>query len=244
MSKVYDCFMFCHELDLLEIRFNILDQHVDYFVIGQSRQTFSGKAKSLYFNKWDQRWKKWQNKIIPIEIPAMETDDVFKRTAFQKDYLRRGLANATWGDIIYYGDVDEIWKPQTQEGKLKQLNYCYYLNNRSGEEWQGTNMVKFENLRNLNELRADHRVVLEDGGWHFTNMGGLEHVLQKLDSYDHQEMINDEVKEKLKERIENGEDYLGRNSDWKGKEFYFWIDEVDLPKYLLDNKEQYKHLWK
>ena len=31
--KVYDTFLFNNELDLLEIRLNVLNEHVDYFVI-------------------------------------------------------------------------------------------------------------------------------------------------------------------------------------------------------------------
>jgi len=45
MPKVYDCFTFFNELDLLEIRLNILDPYVDYFVIHESTETFSGKSK-------------------------------------------------------------------------------------------------------------------------------------------------------------------------------------------------------
>ena len=61
---VYDCTQIYNELDLLEIRLNILDPYVDKFVIGQSRQTFSGKEKPLYFNLQDARWDKWREKII------------------------------------------------------------------------------------------------------------------------------------------------------------------------------------
>ncbi len=53
------------------------------------------------------------------------------------------------------------------------------------------------------------------------------------------EMVNDDVKARLKERIENGEDYLGRNRDWLGKSFEMWIDESELPRYIIDNKEKY-----
>ena len=36
---IYDIFPFFNELDLLEIRLNILDKHVDYFVIGECNKT-------------------------------------------------------------------------------------------------------------------------------------------------------------------------------------------------------------
>lgn len=244
-NKVWDCFCFFNELDLLEIRFNILDEHVDFFVLGQSEQTFSGKEKPLYFNLQDERWSKWKDKIITAPIPKIENVDSFQRAGFQKDYLRRLLyPDCKPDDIIYFGDVDEIWKPQTQEGKLRQLNYCYYLNNRSSEEWYGTNMFLYKNIRNLNDIRADHSVYLDDGGWHFSNQGGADQILKKLEAYDHQEFNREGIKSTIKEKIENGEDYVGRKYDWQGKPFTFRIEEVDIPQYILDNREKWKHLLK
>jgi len=241
---IYDVTQINDELDMLEIRLNILDPYVDYFVIGESTQTFSGKPKPLHFESNQDRFSKWRPKIIHIILPKIETDDVFERTACQKDYLRVGLKDCKPNDVIYYGDVDEIWKPQTQEGKLRQLCYSYFLNNRSSEDWQGTNMFRYKNIRNLNDIRADHSVVLENGGWHFTNMGGYEKLLNKLESYDHQEVNIPWVKDGLKARMEANIDFLGRSHDWKGNEFKMWIDETQLPEYLLENKEKYKHLWK
>ena len=64
MSKIYDTFMFFNELDLLEIRLNILDPYVDYFVISEATVTFSGKPKPLYYLENKARFKKFEHKII------------------------------------------------------------------------------------------------------------------------------------------------------------------------------------
>ena len=45
-NKIYDCFMFNNENDLLEIRLNILNNYVDYFVIIESSETHSGLKKN------------------------------------------------------------------------------------------------------------------------------------------------------------------------------------------------------
>ncbi len=240
----YDCFTFFNELDLLEIRFNLLDQDVDKFVLCESRQTFSGNEKPLYYLENKERFSPWNDKVIHIIAPNFETDSAFERAAFQKDFIRTALVNLQNEDVIYYGDVDEIWTPQNEEGKLKQLNYSYFLNNRSSEEWIGTNMVKAKNLRNLNDLRADHSRVLDNGGWHFTNMGGPEQIRKKLESYDHQEMNTRENQLLIEERMKDGEDYAGRSVDWQGKPFLFTVDELQLPKYILDNKEKYATYFK
>ena len=48
--KIFDCFMFYDEELLLDIRLNILDKYVDYFVISESTKTHQGKHKKLNFN--------------------------------------------------------------------------------------------------------------------------------------------------------------------------------------------------
>jgi beta-1,4-mannosyl-glycoprotein beta-1,4-N-acetylglucosaminyltransferase len=237
--------MYNGEEDILEIRLNILDKEVDYFVLCESPETFSGKPKPLYYKENRDRFKEWHHKILYIEAPKHKSSDAFKRAAFQKDFIR--LALGMWDlsddDTIYYGDVDEIWTPQTKEGKLKQLAYSYYLNNRSSEDWQGTNVFKYKNIKDLNKIRADHSVILEDGGWHFTNLGGYEALIKKIESYDHQEVNIPWVKDGLKARMDANIDFLGRTHDWKGNEFKMWKDEEDLPQYLLDNRAKYSHLF-
>ena len=47
--KVFDCFPFYDELDLLEIRLNILNDVVDYFVLSEATRTFTGKPKPLHY---------------------------------------------------------------------------------------------------------------------------------------------------------------------------------------------------
>lgn len=244
---VWDCFCYNGEEDMLEIRLSILDKEVDCFVLCESKQTFSGKEKPLFYAENNGRFAKWSHKIVRIEPPIKQTEDAFQQAAYQKDYIRTALFNMKGinsDDTIYFGDVDEVWTPQTEEGKLRQLAYSYYLNNRSSEDWEGTNVFKFKNIRNLNEIRADHSVVLENGGWHFTNMGGYEELIKKIESYDHQEANIPWVKDGLKARMEANIDFLGREKDWKGNEFKMWIDHSQLPKYILENKDKYKLLWK
>lgn len=68
MAAVFDVFTFYNELDLLEIRLEILDQHVDYFVIVECVETFSGKPKPLYLRDNFERYKKFHHKIIHFVI--------------------------------------------------------------------------------------------------------------------------------------------------------------------------------
>ena len=109
----YDCFMFGgYDLDILELRFNILDPFVDYFILGESDQTFSGKPKPRYYHENRERFKRWEKKIICVNVPNYETVDPFERAGFQKEYLKIALHDCQDDDIIMFGDVDEIPSPE------------------------------------------------------------------------------------------------------------------------------------
>ena len=48
--KIFDCFMYFDEEMLLDLRLNILNKHVDYFVIVESTFTHKGENRRLQFN--------------------------------------------------------------------------------------------------------------------------------------------------------------------------------------------------
>ena len=47
---IYDCFQYFNEDHIVDLRLNILNQYVDYFVISESTKTHQGKEKKI--NKW------------------------------------------------------------------------------------------------------------------------------------------------------------------------------------------------
>ena len=49
--RVFDCFTFFNELELLEFRFSILYDHVDHFVIAEANKTHTGKDKEFILEK-------------------------------------------------------------------------------------------------------------------------------------------------------------------------------------------------
>jgi beta-1,4-mannosyl-glycoprotein beta-1,4-N-acetylglucosaminyltransferase len=62
--RVFDSFIFFNELDLLELRLNILNDVVDYFVLTESPWTVSGNPKPLYYQENKDRFEKFNHKII------------------------------------------------------------------------------------------------------------------------------------------------------------------------------------
>jgi beta-1,4-mannosyl-glycoprotein beta-1,4-N-acetylglucosaminyltransferase len=252
--SVIDAITYSGEADLLELRLNILDPYVDLFVIAESAITFSGKQKPLYFKDNAQRFSRFLPKILYAEIkdfydpqiltyllPQCEDMNYPHKMAFyQKEYLQLAFAGLKDDDTIYYGDCDEIWTPQEvqeEPAKLEQLSYTMYLNNRSTEPWKGTAIATYAKVKQygLNQIRLKAEITHPNGGWHFTNQGGLDALTRKIQSYDHQEVNTPEVHAKLKERFEKGEDFLGRN-------IQTWKDESDWPQYLKQHKATYQHL--
>jgi beta-1,4-mannosyl-glycoprotein beta-1,4-N-acetylglucosaminyltransferase len=73
--KIYDAFLFFNELEILELRMNILNDVVDYFVVVESTKTFSSKPKELIFEKNKNLFKKFNEKIIHVVID--DTPDSF-----------------------------------------------------------------------------------------------------------------------------------------------------------------------
>lgn len=72
--KKYDIFTFFNELELLDIRLNILNDSVDYFVISECEETFSGLKKELIFEKNKSLFKKYEHKIIHNVVGSVPRD--------------------------------------------------------------------------------------------------------------------------------------------------------------------------
>lgn len=173
---------------------------------------------------------------------------------YQKECIRRAIENAGAedNDLIFVTDLDEFWNPNLDYKnyiddhsiyKLRQLVYSGYINVRSSENWAGTLLTKYKNIKGscLNHLRTPSKtpyVYIDNGGWHFTFMGGSDQVKLKLESYGHQEYNNDKIKNNVENLLKEGRDVLGRN------EFSFWLDESELPRYLIENKSKYLNFFK
>ena len=123
--KIIDCFLFYNELDLLNYRFNILNDVVDFFIIVEATHTFAGHAKELFFQNNRQMFAKFSSKIIHIivdDFPHKHPDINYEKKEqwinekFQRDCGVRGLsriANLQDDDLLIISDLDEIPDPRT-----------------------------------------------------------------------------------------------------------------------------------
>lgn len=256
---IFDCFTFFNELDLLELRFEILNDYVDHFILVESHQTFSGQPKPLYYEENKERFAKWNDKIIHIVVPNIEVHDgnLFKRHYLCYEAIESYLIDtAKDDDVAFCSDLDEIWKPQIltqmddKPHSLIQHNYSYYLNYLSNEEWTGSLMTQVKNLFiGFNKLnRTAKPFVLHDGGWHFSNQGGVEQIIKKLEAYDHSNevlpMLSKYEGYGIKDRMDKGLDFLGREYNYQGVPYTFTVSEEQWPQYLKDNKDKWQHMSK
>jgi hypothetical protein len=208
-KRVFDCFTFFNELDLLELRLNELSEAVDFFVIAEAPVTFKGRPKDLVYNTNKARFQKFQHKIIHLiidDLPA--ANRAWDREHYQRNALRRGLDEAAPGDMIIISDADEILRPSTIE-TLKtlegfvQLNmpmFQYYMNLRENHGWNKVfafNHGLLDEIADFNWVRtsqadafnkfAGRNTKLFNSGWHFTYLGGAARIREKLQAFSHDE---------------------------------------------------------
>lgn len=272
---IYDCFPFFNELDLLEIRLNVLAPVVDKFVLVESTQTFNRESKPLYFEENKERFAAFKDKIIHI---VCDEDFSNEPNAWviennQRNCIARGWTDCRDDDVIMISDLDEIPNPQKilqykdKPGiKCFQNNfYYYYLNYICVDEpvwYKGTRMLKFKDcLHDLDntevkmnsKLPSEYKkgttpnkiryfkkgIQVKNGGWHFSYLGGAEAIRKKILSISHTEFHKPEYTdlEKIKERVQAGEDLFGR-----GKHFRSVPIDEHFPQYIRDNINKYQNL--
>lgn len=239
--KIYDCFIFYNELEILELRLALLAPYVDYFVLVESDTTHRGDKKQLYFDEQKGKFAEYKDKIIHIKMNGTIKGTVPNDWSIEnthRNYIEKGLVNCSPEDIIIISDADEIPNPQILQrlkngtlqskqaisklhrvfrkrkdklaayGKyIKILNkfcrnksvndilqdtplaffqdhYYYFMNYKHPDKWCGSVISLYKNMDNPQHLRDIRRrlPVINNGGWHFAYMGGMERILLKVNS--------------------------------------------------------------
>jgi len=177
--KIFDCFMYFDEEVVLDLRLNVLDKYVDYFVIVESIYTHKGDRRELQFNH--KKFEKFKNKIIylvydvePKGIEKILSDDSQEekskkyilnsslRENGQRNFIFNGLQKAQNNDLILISDVDEIpnlknLDPNKINEKIimfKQDMFYYKFNLKLPSfVWTGTKGCKRKDLKSPQWLR-------------------------------------------------------------------------------------------
>ena len=200
--KIYDCFSYWDEDLLLNLRLNILDEFVDYFVIVEGNKTWQNNSKKLQFNI--EKFKNFKHKIIYIPVEDMPAGkNPWIRESFKRNCILRGLKQAKNEDLIIISDLDEIPNPKLilnfdlsmRYAVFKQKHFYYKMNLQSQKNpfWFGSRVCIKKYLKSpqwLRELKFKKRPfwrldkfrlnnILDTGGWHFCNLKNAEELLYK-----------------------------------------------------------------
>jgi hypothetical protein len=265
MRKIYDCFTFYNELDLLELRLEEHYDYVDYFVIAEANKTHQGRDKIYYLEEnWD-RYAKYHDKIIHIKVDDMPTNDnAWVLENYQRNALAKGYVDADEDDIIVISDLDEVMRAETFELMREdaehtvficrcplfyfKVNYImvkpksYWVN---GMAMPKKYMTSPQDLRNLThwasaqpeDLVTDKVMTIQHAGWHFTYLGNTDHAKNKIVNFAHQESnhLADTMDVEAFMKLKKGIDPNNPNES-------FEIVELDdyFPETIVNNPERWK----
>ncbi len=263
---IYDCFQYFNEEHIADLRFNILDKFVDYFVIVESTVNHQGNPKKLQFDI--NKYQKFKNKIKYIVVD--DTPENIKKhheggeslvEQHQRNSLMKVINKANDNDLIILSDVDEI--PDLKKLNLFDKNnyavfsqkmFMYKLNflNLDENNWHGSKMCLKKNLKSPQWLRnlkfkkypfwridkIKNLQVIEDGGWHFAYLQSAVNISKKIKSFAHGEFNKEHLVDevKIRERIEKGEDIFQRGFKFRR----ISIDE-SFPDYIRQNQDLLKN---
>jgi len=232
--KVFDCFKFFNELELLELRLMELYDTVDYFVLVEANKTHTGKPKDYIFENNKNKFKEYLDKIIHIKVddmPPYSQNDIWTAENFQRNCIMRGLVDyAGPGDKIIISDIDEIPNTETIKANLNNPNwvtfrqklYYYYVNCEQNCHWDGPIMATYGTFNQPQHLRNAARSGFnsqQNGGWHYSFMGGPERVKLKVESIAESHYIINDVGsvDDIKEKMESQKDLWNRTEDYAQK---------------------------
>ena len=263
-NKIYDCITFFNENFQVNLRFNILYNYVDKFVVCESRFDHKGKPKELNFKI--EKFNNYRDKIIYIvlENEFPDTSDPWKTQAYQREFMLQNLNEANPDDYIFFSDPDEIPKPEIlinfelnkKYGIFLQdcFNYKFNLFNPFESPWEGTRVAKKKNIKSIDFMRQKIKIknlkysffrldkerdiqVFKNGGWHFNNIMTPKDISNKLKTFAHTEFSKEEFSSPkiIESKILKRIDLFNRGHQYK-------VVNIDnsFPKFLLENYNKYK----
>ena len=290
--KIFDCTTFYSEHLMMDVRFNVLNDYVEKFIVCESTISHSGEKKKLNFDI--NNYPKFKDKILYIVIdeepegiigkkngfaePHEKRSDSLKRIELSYDYMIKAISSASDNDFIILSDNDEIPNLNSEQFKktkkdiiiFKQLFFYYKFNllydlvpwfgSKAAKKKKLLSMSWLRNLKNkrypfwrvdtlFSNTRYINLEIINDGGWHFTNLMTAEKLYEKLTNFGHHDEfeLSGMTIQDLQKKIDNKEVFFNHfvdkqkykerwNFDYKLKK----IDDNKLPLYLQSLKAQSK----
>ena len=277
---------------MMDIRFNVLNDFVEKFIVCESTFSHSGKKKKLNFDI--NNYPKFKDKISYIIIdeeppniigdknglakPFEKRSDSLKRIELSYDYMIKFLSDVNDDDLIILSDNDEIPNLNSKQFKnskkdiliFKQLFFYYKFNllydlipwygSKAAKKKKLLSMSWLRNLKNkkypfwrLDTIFSKNKYInleiINDGGWHFTNLMTAEKMYEKYSNFGHYDefQLSGLTVDDLQKKIDNKEMFFNHfvdkekykerwNFDYKLKK----INNDKLPAYLQSEEIQKK----
>ena len=263
MHKIIDCITFFDENYIFELRYNILKDYVDEFIICESKYNHKGEPKSLNFDI--KKYNSSKINYIVLDEKFSETTNSWENQAIQRDYILKNLNHLSHDDYIFFSDPDEIINPnilknfelKKKYGIFMQKNFSYKFNlfNPFESPWEGSRVAMKKNLKSINYMRQkiksknlnykfyrfdkDRSIeIFSEGGWHFNNIMSPKEISKKLRTFAHIEFANPKYSSEkvIADKIKQRTDLFDRGHEYR-------IIDLDssFPSYLLDNIEKFRN---
>lgn len=196
---IWDCIHFFNEVDIVDLRFQKLENVASKFLILEGDKTHQNVSKHYNFplNKFKE---KYGDKILYFPVHLKETtkwglENENRRLIFEK-LLEIGAKD---DDLIFFSDADEIWNSSVlNNDKIKnlkspvgltQMNFVFNDKFWCNTCTVGTICAKFGNLKSINKISGDCLNYLRDrrnfiprignGGRHYSYSGNINTIMQK-----------------------------------------------------------------
>ena len=261
-NKLLDCITFFDNNFMFQIRYNILADYVDYFIVCESLFDHKGKVKKQNFI-WRDEYNKDKIKYFLLEKPFPKNTNPWENQAIQREYLLNCTDFADKEDYIFFSDPDEIIRPELLiDFELKNkygifmmncFNYKFNLFNPHESPWEGTRVAKKKNLKSIDFLRQkiksknlkynflrfdkEKNIKLFDkGGWHFNNVMSPKEISIKLKTFAHSEFSNEKF---ANEQIINSK-INGHIDLFERGHKYTKIDlDNSFPDFIINNRQKF-----
>ena len=216
--------------------------------------------------------------LIEAKNPASKRSNSVKRIEQSYEYMEKGISEALQDDLIILSDNDEIPNLESKTFQnsskdlflFRQLFFYYKFNLLYNKiQWFGSRACKrkrlksfswLKNIKNkkypfwrldtyFSELKNINIEIVENGGWHFTNVKSPQDLFIKLNNFGHHDEfeLSGLTVQDIEEKINNRKVFYDHFADksnqdkWNSNDLLEVSDENLLPSYLLKNKIKYNN---
>ena len=209
--------------------------------------------------------------------PSIKRKNSLLRIEQSYNFIINALHDVSDNDLICLSDNDEIPNFESGDFKnsnndiyiFKQL-FFYYKFNLFYDliPWYGTKACKkkklislswLRNLKNkkyplwrfdtyFSNIKQTNLKIINEGGWHFTNLKTAEEIFEKLSNFGHHDEFDNSgltvnhIQNSIDNRVVNYNHLADKSVENKYNAQYKLrlADDKILPKYIVANKEKYK----